>query len=250
MDYRIAIPSYKRSKTINDKTIAYLKRTDINLDLVDVFISDENEYELYKNNIDVNIIKGAIGCGGNRNFITRYYKENQKILFMDDDIKTVSKYINKKKLLEIKDLDLMIKENFQISLSKNNNLWGIYPVHNAFFMKTKISFGLKYVIGCFYGVVNNHKKHAFVELEDKEDFERTIKYFLNDNGVTRFNYIAPSTVYYKEAGGMQETRTKERVKSSALILAKKYPKLCKVFISKKGYYEIRFKNIKKVNPLV
>ena len=44
---------------------------------------------------------------------------------------------------------------------------------------------------------------------------------------------------------MQETRTKERVKSSALILAKKYPSLCKVFISKKGYYEIRFKNIKK-----
>ena len=216
MDYRIAIPSYKRSKTINEKTIAYLKRTDINLDLVDVFISDENEYDLYKNNVDVNIIKGKIGCGG-----------------------------NKKTLLEIKDLNLMIKENFEISLSKNNNLWGIYPVHNAFFMKTNISFGLKYVIGCFYGVVNNHKKHAFVELEDKEDFERTIKYFLNDKGVTRFNYIAPNTVYYKEAGGMQETRTKERVKSSALILAKKYPSLCKVFISKKGYYEIRFKNIKK-----
>ena len=89
MDYRIAIPSYKRSKTINEKTIAYLKRTDINLDLVDIFISDENEYQLYKNNVDVNIIKGKIGCGGNRNFITKYYKENQKIMV---HVETVSSY--------------------------------------------------------------------------------------------------------------------------------------------------------------
>jgi len=245
MDYRIAIPTFKRSDTIAKKTIAYLQRTDVDLDLVDVFISDQNEYEEYKKKIDVNIIKGKIGCGGNRNFITRYYKENQKILFMDDDIKTLSRFVNKKKLAEINDLNSMIKENFKISLSRNNNLWGVYPVHNPFFMKTNISFGLKYIIGCFYGVVNNHKQHAFVDLEDKEDFERTLKYFLNDNGVTRFNYIAPSTVYYKEAGGMQETRTKERVKTSALILAKKYPKLCKVFISKKGYYELKFNNLKK-----
>jgi len=245
MDYRIAIPSYKRSKTLKNKTLAYLKRTDVNLDIIDVFISDESEYDIYKNEIDVNIIKGKIGCGGNRNFITKYYKENQKILFMDDDIKQVSRYFDKKTLVEIKDFDLMVKENFEISLSKNNNLWGIYPVHNAFFMKQTIDFGLKYIIGCFYGVVNNHKNHAFVELEDKEDFERTLKYFIHDKGVTRFNYIAPSTMYYKEAGGMQETRTKERVKNSAYTLAQKYPSLCNVFISKKGYYEIKFKKLKR-----
>ena len=97
MDYRIAIPTYKRAKTIQEKTLAYLERAKVNKDIIDVFVSDKEEYELYKG-LDVNVLVGSIGCGGNRNYITNYYKENQKIVFMDDDLKTVSKYINKKKL--------------------------------------------------------------------------------------------------------------------------------------------------------
>ena len=243
MTYRIAIPSYKRSEAIRKKSLAYLSRTNINFDLIDVFVSDENEYDLYKD-LNVNVVKGALGCGANRNFITNYYPENQKILCMDDDIKTVSMYANKKTLIEIQDLDSVIKNCFDISMSNNNNLWGIYPVHNAFFMKENVTFDIRYIIGCFYGVVNNHKEHAFVDLEDKEDFERTIKYYLHDNGVTRFNYISPETAYYTEAGGMQETRTKERVKWSALELEKKYPYVCKTFISKKGYYELKLKDLR------
>jgi hypothetical protein len=40
MDYRIAIPSIKRAKTIKDKTINYLAKTDIDFSKVDLFLAD------------------------------------------------------------------------------------------------------------------------------------------------------------------------------------------------------------------
>ena len=45
---------------------------------------------------------------------------------------------------------------------------------------------------------------------------------------------------------MQETRTKQRVKESAEFLAIKYPYLCKLFVSKKGYHEVRLKDTRPI----
>ena len=51
MKFRIAIPTIKRSKTIKEKTFNYLSKTDIDFKKVDVFLSDANELELYKNSL-------------------------------------------------------------------------------------------------------------------------------------------------------------------------------------------------------
>ena len=48
MDYRIAIPTISRSKTIREKTIGYLLRTDIDLSKIDIFFSKPEEIEDYK----------------------------------------------------------------------------------------------------------------------------------------------------------------------------------------------------------
>ena len=37
MDYRIAIPTIKRSETIRKKTLNYLLKTDIDLSKIDIF---------------------------------------------------------------------------------------------------------------------------------------------------------------------------------------------------------------------
>ena len=39
MDYRIAIPTIKRSETIRKKTINYLLKTDIDLSKIDIYLS-------------------------------------------------------------------------------------------------------------------------------------------------------------------------------------------------------------------
>ena len=77
---------------------------------------------------------------------------------------------------------------------------------------------LNYIMGGFTGVVNN-KKAEIRTIDDKEDYERSIKYYLKD-GVLRFTNICVRTRCYTEPGGMQTNRTKERIHESAVYLTK------------------------------
>ena len=89
MDYRIAIPSYKRSKAIKEKTLNYILNVcKIEANLVDVFVANEKEYEDYKylQSIGINIIIGVVLLHRQRNFIQDYYEENQCVIQIDDDI--------------------------------------------------------------------------------------------------------------------------------------------------------------------
>ena len=61
------------------------------------------------------------------------------------------------------------------------------------------------------GVVNNRKAELRT-IDDKEDYERSIKYYLKDGGVLRFNNVTCRTNCRKEPGGMQVERTKKRNK--------------------------------------
>ena len=97
-------------------------------------------------------------------------------------------------------------------------------------------------MGGFTGVINNHKCEIRT-VNDKEDYERSIKYYLKDNGILRFNNICCRTYCYKEPGGMQTTRTLNKIHNSALKLNKKYPNLCSINTTKKsGITELRLKD--------
>ena len=51
MKFRIAIPTIARAETIKKKTINYLAKTDIDFSEVDLFLSDGNELEAYKDSL-------------------------------------------------------------------------------------------------------------------------------------------------------------------------------------------------------
>jgi hypothetical protein len=123
-------------------------------------------------------------------------------------------------------------------------LWGIHPVPNAYFQRPKISTDLRYIAAGLYGWTSRQGDHSLdVTLEDKEDFERSILYYLADGYVTRLNWISIRTAGYHGAGGMQVTRTPERVDASARDLAARYPHLCKLNLSKKsGWAEVRLRD--------
>ena len=106
-------------------------------------------------------------------------------------------------------------------------------------MHTDITFDLQYIIGAFWGVINTHDKDTYVTLDDKEDFERTIKFYIRDGKVVRFNGIGILSAYYTELGGMQETRTEGRVKRSGMELLQKYPMFCEFNKARKNHFEIR-----------
>jgi hypothetical protein len=77
---------------------------------------------------------------------------------------------------------------------------------------------------------------------------RTIKYFLHDGTVLRFNRIGFATQYYGRVGGMG-TR-EERLEASRLAvanLAKKHPDMGVVHVRKNGVSEFKLKRLPSKN---
>jgi hypothetical protein len=106
---------------------------------------------------------------------------------------------------------------------------------------------LNYIVGAFYGIINRPKLKT-IELEitkengQKEDVERTLKYFINDGIVLRFNRVGFTTKYYGKEGGLGtfENRLKPMLDASNLLL-KKYPEYGRIKMRKNGMAEFVLK---------
>ena len=242
MIYKIAIPSYDRAELLVKKTINTLSLLLDNFNNVFIFVSDKEQELQYKNVLKEkgHIIIGIKGMKEIRNFITDYFDENEKILYLDDDI---DGFIKKGKgNINKEDFDSFVQRGFQEAENNNTKLFGIYPISNLLFMKDNITTDLRYIVGCCYGVIND--KEIKVTIDSGEDFERTILFYEKYGSVVRFNYIAPKTVYWRKKGGMAATRTIETMKISCDYLVEKYPTLCSLKIRKTGGLpNIKFKSI-------
>jgi hypothetical protein len=265
--YIIAIPSYKRSDIIQKKTLHLLQKHNISISRIYIFVANQDEYNIYKNNIQSNLynslIVGKLGLKDQRNFISHYFPINTCIVQMDDDLddivelhqKNISsikkKYTSKnlKKIINytqtINNLDQFIQDAFKLCKEKKAFLWGVYPLANAYFMTPTISKELNFIVGPFWGCINRHDSDLQLSISEKENSERTLQYCTKDQIVIRFNNIGVSTKYYKNQGGMQaesKDRKQEALKS-VNYLHKLYPKLTKITYRKNGFPEIKLKKL-------
>jgi cellulose synthase/poly-beta-1,6-N-acetylglucosamine synthase-like glycosyltransferase len=212
---KIAIPSYKRQNILINKTLKMLKQYGIENNEIDVFVANDEERNNYQKVLDdnINIIVGVVGMDKIRMFMSNYYDEGKEIVYIDDDIEKVERLVivdGKKKLEEVDDLRKVIEEGFNLCKTNQYQNWGIYPVHNAFFMNDKVSTDLKYIIGAFYGVINDRECETRI-VSHGEDYERTMRYYLKYNGVIRFNNYTIKTKYFSK-GGMSAEFNNEREK--------------------------------------
>lgn len=305
MKFIVAIPSFKRSETISQKTLKVLKKYKFPIKRIYIFVANQEEKEIYSKALNTsstqhyNIVVGKLGLANQRNFIRNYFPEKAQILSMDDDIeeinylvepsttnqlpeiteKRIKKSKHKKrsnnhkkdsktqhnpkpksrkrespslrkkyKVEPIPNFEVMVNKAFELATKKKLNLWGVYPINNPYFMSNKISTDLKLLTGPFFGYINQHKKDLENTIDEKEDVERTLQYYLQDGGVLRLNNFAVKTSYYRNPGGMQSNgkdRKEEAIKS-AKYLAEKYPELTTLDTSKKsGYAEVRLKDKRK-----
>ena len=265
--WKIVIPSYDRYDYIITHTLKLCTKFDIPHELIYIFVATNlnNQKELYSKSLEnngytkIHLIEGPLGLKNMRNYISHYFKENEALLCIDDDIddlfilKEDDNFDKNKaghwKLQSLSKIDFynFTMEAYHQMITRNRNLFGIYPVKNGFFMKDlpHITYNPKFCVGAFWGVIN--KQAILLTLEEKEDMERSILYTIHDGGVLRFNNITLSTKYYKTAGGMQthldyNDRVKNSIESSK-ILYDKYSNICKLYTSKKNNMcEIRFRN--------
>jgi hypothetical protein len=247
-DWVIAIPSYKRAETLRDKTLTLLAEHRIPQNRIHVFVANKEEYNTYKATLKPHTYGhlhiAEPGMAAVRNFITGFFPIDKQIFNMDDDIRGFIEYAEGVRRNErpLRDLSAAITDGFREARKTGFRLFGFYPVANGYFMKPGHSVDLKYIIGAVWGIVNPGRILT-VTIDDKEDYLRSVIMYLLDGGVIRYNNMAPVSAYYKEPGGMQETRTMRRIETSARAMVGAFPDLVTINLTKKsGMPEVRLRD--------
>jgi len=259
--YIVAIPSFKRSDIIQTHTLAVLNKHNINPSHITIFVANQEENDIYKKSIPQNlynnIVIGVEGLKNQRNFISEYYPEGSHIVEMDDDIKKIMQLVVKKQtstksmktaktVKPVEDLDAFIRRAFEMCVESNIFLWGVYPLINPYFMTYKITKDLRFIVGPMWGMINRHRQDLKLTVDEKENSERTLQFWVADGAVLRFNNVGIETKYYKNQGGMQAEGKDRKVEAlkSVYYLNKMYPTLTKVSLTKKsGMPEIKMYRI-------
>jgi hypothetical protein len=256
-DYVVCIPSYKRATCCNEKTLATLNKHKINSNKIYVYVANKEDYDLYKETLDPSLYnKLVIGIKGlvpQRQFIMKQWPANKRIVFFDDDVESIDLSLSTK--FKSHNLDYFIRQAFTECVNNNAYIWGVYAVFNPFFRKARaeMTTQLNYIVGAFYGIINRPKLKA-IELTitkengQKEDVERTLKYFINDGIVLRFNRIGFTTKYYGKEGGLG--RFEDRLKpmeEACKKLSAKYADYGYTKFRKNGMAEFILKKIPATN---
>jgi hypothetical protein len=268
MEYIIAIPSYKRAELCNNKTLKMLKDNNIlpirghpadpdpdpdhKRNCIIVFVANEDEYTEYETKLNKSlyneIIIGVKGLVQQRQFIMNHYPINKNIVFFDDDIESVDLSLG----TTSGELDLFLKFAFEKTKELGGYIWGVYPVFNPFFRKQReeISTCLNYIVGGFYGIINRTENNNLsltltLENSQKEDVERSIRYFIKDGIVVRFNKIGFITKYYGKSGGLGTFKDRlVPMANASQLLKNTFPEYGNVFIRKNGMTEFKLKKLK------
>ena len=178
--YIVAIPSYDRPEAIIEKSLKTLYDGGVPKSLVHIFVANKAEEKRYKSAVPKNmygkIVVGKIGITEQRKFIIKHYPENQPIVSIDDDVEGLFQKVSDKELKKVTDVHKFFTDAFSILKKENLYIWGIYPVHNPFFMKNKTTTDLKFIIGTLYGFINRKTKtiQPSSKIKEKEDNTRGV----------------------------------------------------------------------------
>jgi hypothetical protein len=252
-DYVVCIPSYKRSTLCNEKTLTTLHKNKIDPKQIYVYVANQEEYKLYTQTLNKDyynkLIVGKKGLVQQREFISNQWPEGKHIVFLDDDIQSID--LSLSPLFKKHNFDYFIKYAFSECEKHHAYIWGIYPVFNPFFRKARkeMTIDMNFIVGAFYGIINRPSLQAIKltitkENGQKEDSERTIKYFINDGIVLRFNKVGFVTKFYGREGGMGtfEERIKPGMEAAKKLIAK-YPDYGRIKVRGNGMYELILKKI-------
>jgi hypothetical protein len=228
---RLAIPSYNRSDTISGKTLKYLKDSNFPAAQINIFVASYEQYELYVASVDPSlyneIIVGRLGLMEQRNFITEYYHEDEILIQMDDDVKTIK---SPTPFLTIVQMGVEALEY------RTAGLFGVLPIDDGRRFKNAITTHLTHILGSFF-ICRNHKDIIITHTE-KEDLERSILYFKRYGQVLRYQNAGVATSYGKGTGGLQSDKNRsENIKAGIQNLMTLYSGYCNIVV-KRGVQDI------------
>jgi hypothetical protein len=246
VSFQVAIPSYARPRTVVEKSLTMLRRQQVDLDRVIVWVANEEQRELYlAERPEARVEVAALGIRAARNHIQRAYPEGTNLLAIDDDVSSVYEKDGDQGRAEIPDLSAWVSEAFARMARERITLAGVHPVDNPFFLKHSVTTDLRFVIGTMHLVKTTQEEWGQLTLDEKEDVEQTLIRFCRDGAVLRWNGVGLKTNTRTEPGGLQTLGAEERKarnEESARALAARYPGMAILRYRKNGLPEIRLKS--------
>jgi len=227
---KIAIPTHRRSGTINSLTLSLLGG--FNPADIYIFISDEEDYSKYQAICaEYNLVLCNTKTATDKfNYIQGYFTGDDLIFVIEDDIKKIQS-------LMTNDLQKLFKFIEQYCRNKGIQAFGVYPSSNKFFMSKTIDIGLTYIVANLFGFIANTDDSLKCRLKTKTDYERSVRYYNTLGKIARFNFISCLTNNYKNKGGMQEDGNRESMeKEASLQLCAQYPDIFSLNSKRKSMY--------------
>ncbi len=161
------------------------------------------------------------------------YPPGTRVIHMDDDVEAIEENVGGK-LYPAADLNAVFAEGFFSMAAANTELWGLYPVRNAFFMKAENTSDLKFIWAGFYGFISNPDPDLKTSCKMKDDFERSILYFKKFGAVVRLNRFCCKTKFWTTSGGTAGQDLERLHLADAEYLANTYPQFA-TLRKKKGF---------------
>lgn len=249
MSLEIAIPTYNRSLSIKNKTLKLLEK--FNKKQIKLYVEDLEQFEEYRKTCDYDIIiTHTAGIVEKRNYIMSN-TDAKYLLMLDDDIQNINN-IDGKNITsdELRDLILL---GFKTTEDNDARLWGICPYNNNYFFKDTMTTNLKFIIGCFCGIIIKDNRPIMIpdNLSVLEDYYLSIKYFIEDGKVIRFNQYGIQQKYFTGIGGLQALYSKEEriIEQNRCInyIKNNYPNYCCI-VKKKDCLDFRLNH--RAKPLI
>jgi hypothetical protein len=170
---------------------------------------------------------------------------------MDDDLYAFRKFNEIEGIKTLSDTNLkeFISSGFRECINVGSYIFSSYPNDNyTRDMVDSITYDLCFLIGHFFGYINRHSNDLIIEYDQKEDYLRSLKYFLKDGVIVRFNNYCLITNTYKNKGGMNEDINKriEDNNKNVISILDTYSNYIRLNNNRKSlvYKEIKFKNHK------
>ena len=112
-------------------------------------------------------------------------------------------------------------------------------------MKRKIYTKLCYIPGGVFGIKVKHDPFLERVTNHGEDYEYSIRQYIKNKALIRFDYLTIKSKFFKEEGGLQTIRTKKYIYDSIYQIQSMFPEYCKMYIRKStGNAELRLKDMR------
>jgi len=212
MDIPIAIPTSKNCELLKNNTLTYLALYKYPSNLINLFVESEEEAAEYKKRIPQIFYNKIIVA--NRKSINQHYKEGEIVIQMAENVKDIkSPYLT---------LNQIILHAKSVLEKHECGLFGIMPHDCVKWMVDSYSTHLEYIHSYFF-ICRNHRDIQLT-VNEKEDYERTILYFLKHEKVVRYRG-AGITI---EPLNRDPNLVQEQEQKDINVLVSKYPMMCRV----------------------